>query len=145
MISEKTKVNSIMVRFLSALCLVLAPVLSGALPAHAQGTPAEAEVQLVMVEQAGCAYCRRWDDEIGPIYPKTEVGAVAPLRRIDLHDPVPDDLDLARRLTFTPTFVLVVDGVELNRIEGYPGEDFFWALVERMIADAGLMEPAAEG
>ena len=103
------------------------------------------EARMVMVEQAGCSYCRRWDAEIGPIYPKTDLGAAAPLRRIDLHDPVPADLELARRLTFTPTFVLVVDGVELNRIEGYPGEDFFWALAERMAADAGLIEPAAEG
>ncbi len=30
---------------------------------------------------------------------------------------------------FTPTFVLVENGVELARIEGYPGEDFFWGLL----------------
>lgn len=134
-----------MLRVLAALCLALAPALSGAPQARGQDTQAGAKVQMVMVEQDGCAYCQRWDAEIGPIYPKTDLGAAAPLRRIDLHDPVPADLELARRLTFTPTFVLVVDGVELNRIEGYPGEDFFWALAERMAADAGLIEPAAEG
>jgi hypothetical protein len=34
---------------------------------------------------------------------------------------------------FTPTFVLVQDGRELGRIEGYPGEDFFWGLLERLM------------
>lgn len=125
-----------MFRFLVAVCLVL----SMALPVQA-----ETDVELVMVEQNGCAYCIRWDNEISHIYPKTEVGTLAPLRRIDIHEPVPDDLEMARRLTFTPTFVLVLDGVEVNRLEGYPGEDFFWGMVEHMMVEADLMEPAADG
>jgi hypothetical protein len=54
-------------------------------------------------------------------------------------------LVLARRLTFTPTFVLVVDGVEANRLEGYPGEDFFWGMVEHMVIEEGLMDPSTAG
>jgi hypothetical protein len=34
---------------------------------------------------------------------------------------------------FTPTFVLVADGREVGRITGYPGEDFFWGLLQRLI------------
>jgi len=37
---------------------------------------------------------------------------------------------------FTPTFVLMQDGVEIGRIEGYPGEDFFWGLLNQMIETA---------
>jgi hypothetical protein len=44
----------------------------------------------------------------------------------------------ARALTFTPTFVLMVDGIEVSRIEGYPGEDFFWGLLERMLVQANI-------
>ena len=80
---------------------------------------------------------RRWNAEIGPIYPKTPEAALAPLRRIDLRDPVPDDLTLARPVVFTPTFVLIAAGTEVNRIEGYPGPDFFWGLLDSMFADAG--------
>jgi hypothetical protein len=41
---------------------------------------------------------------------------------------------------FTPTFVLVDEGREIGRIEGYPGEDFFWGLLERL-----LQTPPAQG
>jgi hypothetical protein len=100
--------------------------------------------ELVMVEQAGCAYCARWDREIAPIWPKTAAGAAAPLRRIDLRAPVPEDLDLARRAVFTPTFILVDDaGRELARLEGYPGEDFFWPLIEQMLRAHTGFDPAA--
>ena len=42
---------------------------------------------------------------------------------------------------FTPTFVLVREGRELARIEGYPGEDFFWGLLAAMLRDAGVTLP----
>ncbi len=100
-----------------------------------------AETSLVMVEEKGCIWCARWNDQIAPIYPKTAVGKAAPLRRIDVNDDAPDDLTFARSLHFTPTFVLMVDGNEISRIEGYPGEDFFWGLLEKMMANADLFHP----
>lgn len=97
---------------------------------------ATAELTLVMAEELGCMWCERWNAEIAPIYPKTSEGKVAPLRRIDIHQPTPDDLTFASDPHFTPTFILVSDGVELSRIEGYPGEDFFWGLLGVMIEGA---------
>ena len=94
---------------------------------------ASAEAALVMAEEPGCVWCARWNNEIGPIYPKTSEGQAAPLRRINILDPIPEDITLARRITFTPTFILVVDGVEQSRIEGYPEEDFFWGLLGQML------------
>ena len=98
--------------------------------------PARAELSLLMIEQKGCVYCARWDREIAPIYEKTDEGRTAPLRRTDLHDPLPDDVTVERRATFTPTFVLLDDGAEVGRIEGYPGEDFFWPLLAALIESA---------
>ncbi|MEP1521432.1 hypothetical protein [Ascidiaceihabitans sp.] len=97
-----------------------------------------ADTQLVMVEEKGCIWCARWNTEIAPIYPKTEEGAAAPLRRMDIRAKRPDDITFARSLTFTPTFVLVVEGQEMSRIEGYPGEDFFWGLLGKMLSQANL-------
>jgi len=88
-----------------------------------------AGTSLILVEEQGCLWCMRWNEEIAPIYPKTEEGARAPLRRIDLHDPQPSDLTFKLPVRFTPTFILVDDGKEVGRIEGYPGEDFFWGLL----------------
>lgn len=100
---------------------------------------AVADVSLIMVEEKGCMWCARWNDEIAPIYPKTQAGKTAPLRRIDIKAETPSDLGFERPLMFTPTFVLMVDGNEISRIEGYPGEDFFWGVLEKMMFDAKLM------
>jgi thioredoxin-related protein len=90
--------------------------------------------ELVMVEQRGCLYCKMWHDQVGPDeYSRTAEGAFAPLRRIDLHAPYPPDLTFAAPLRITPTFVLVENGAELARMEGYPGEDFFWGLLGMML------------
>ena len=82
--------------------------------------------ELVMFEQAGCAWCAAFDREIAPIYPKTEQGLRAPLRRVDIDGPVPDDLAFIAMERLAPLFVLVARGREIGRIRGYPGEDHFW-------------------
>ena len=99
---------------------------------------AQAETFLLMAEEKGCFWCARWNEEISEIYPRTPEGRTAPLRRIDVHAPVPDDISLERGLHFTPTFVLIEDGQEVGRIEGYPGEDFFWGLLDRIFEQADI-------
>ncbi|WP_108483497.1 hypothetical protein [Oceaniglobus ichthyenteri] len=88
--------------------------------------------ELVMVEQEGCHWCAQWDAEISEIYPKTDEGARAPLRRVDLRD-LPDDVEFASRPVFTPTFVLVENGKELGRMEGYAGDEFFWFILGKLL------------
>lgn len=88
---------------------------------------------LVMVEQDACEYCAQWNRDVGVIYKKTPEGIKAPLRRVDIHKPLPKDLKFISGLVFTPTFVLVHKGKEFGRIRGYPGEDFFWGLLQKMI------------
>jgi thioredoxin-related protein len=95
----------------------------------APSAPQNADTQLIMVEQTGCAYCARWNAEISDIYPKTPEGKFAPLRRIDLHAPRPTDVTFNGPLVVTPTFVLVEDGHETARIEGYGGDEMFWAML----------------
>ncbi len=97
--------------------------------------PVAQAAELVMVEQAGCHYCIQWKQQIGPIYPKTDEGDFAPLRMVSMAEAPPDGVSFARPVTFTPTFVLVENGQELARIEGYPGEDFFWGLLEMMLLE----------
>mgnify|MGYP005988050101 CR=1 FL=1 len=86
-----------------------------------------AAAELVMFEVPGCLWCERWLDDIGPVYPKTDEGKRAPLRRVNLDQTLPDDLKRLQRPVFTPTFVLLNDdGEEIKRIVGYVGEDMFW-------------------
>lgn len=102
----------------------------------ALAAPAAWADTLIMVEQDGCAYCARWNAEIAPIYPKTPEGAFAPLRRIDLRAERPEDLSFDGALVVTPTFVLMNDaGEETARIEGYGGDELFWAMLTVILRD----------
>jgi hypothetical protein len=98
-----------------------------------------AEIRLLMLDEAGCFWCARWTEEIGPVYPKTAEGRTAPIIRQDIRAPLPDGVTLDTRARYTPTFVLLVDGAEAGRIEGYPGEDFFWALLGMLFEDAEIV------
>lgn len=100
---------------------------------EAADTDIESSLQLVMYEEDGCGWCKAWTEDIGPIYPKTEEGKRAPLRRVDIHRERPVDLQEIQGTRFTPTFVLVAEGREVGRINGYPGEDFFWGLLGNLI------------
>ena len=99
---------------------------------------AAADTALLMAEEPGCIWCARWNAEVGDAYEKTAEGRAAPLQRYDIDAGPPDDVDLARRVVFTPTFILVRDGQEIDRIEGYPGEDFFWGLLNIMLEKADI-------
>jgi hypothetical protein len=102
-----------------------------------------ADTYLLMAEEPGCMWCARWNREIAHIYPKTEVGQTAPLRRFNLHDGQPSDVTFERKVHFTPTFILVQDGVEVGRMEGYGGDEFFWSLLEMMFDKAGIAPETA--
>ncbi|MCV6593134.1 MAG: hypothetical protein OIF48_09300 [Silicimonas sp.] len=101
-----------------------------------------AEARLYMAEEPGCMWCARWNAEIAPIYPKTAEGRAAPLIRFDLHGTMPENVAFERPLSFTPTFILVDNGQEVGRIEGYPGEDFFWGLLGMLFDQTDIeLEP----
>jgi len=110
----------------------LLTTLSSAAMALAVSASALWSAELIMIDQPGCHWCEKWDAEIGPIYPNTDEGKRAPLRRADIRN-LPDDVTFASRPVFTPTFILVNDGQELGRIEGYPGEDFFWPMILQLL------------
>ncbi|MEP5757861.1 MAG: hypothetical protein ABJ327_00840 [Litoreibacter sp.] len=114
-----------MLRMLSVLLLGLLPIAG------------QADPVLLMAEEDGCFWCARWNAEIGHIYPKTTEGRTAQLQRYDLHSETPDVV-FERSVRFTPTFILVEDGKEVGRIEGYPGQDFFWGQLSMMFQRAEI-------
>ncbi|WP_158670209.1 MULTISPECIES: thioredoxin [Bradyrhizobium] len=117
---------------MNRIVILVAVAVGLALPATASRA-----VELVMFERAGCAWCARFDAEIAPIYGKTDESRAAPLRRVDLNSPVPADLAGIDPGPFTPTFVVVQEGREIGRIRGYPGDAFFFGLLDRILSKAG--------
>ncbi|MEF2550478.1 thioredoxin family protein [Aurantimonas sp. A2-1-M11] len=99
----------------------------------ALGGRAEA-AELLMFEQAGCPFCRAFDEEIAPGYPDSRAGQVAPLRRVDIHEDRRGGIAELAPAVFTPTFVLLGDdGREIGRLEGYPGRRWFYPEIETLI------------
>ncbi len=78
-------------------------------------------------------WCDLWEEEVGIVYDKTWEARIVPVRRVDIHGPRPDDLKQIGRVVFTPTFVLIDNGRELGRINGYPGEGHFWSLLDEIV------------
>ena len=89
--------------------------------------------ELLMFDDPGCVWCRRWNAEIAPSYPKTREGQQAPLRRVPIRDQARAGVALARPIRVTPTFVLVEDGQEVGRIDGYAGKDFFYPMLAELL------------
>ena len=128
-----------------SLCLSPLFVLAAMLVTVWLGSTARA-AELIMFEQTGCEWCEIWDEEIGILYHKTDEGKRAPLRRIDIHDTVPNDIEgkiLPAR--FTPTFVLMNNGNEVGRITGYIGEFQFWGLLSELMDKLPTQEEKGDG
>jgi hypothetical protein len=98
--------------------------------------------ELVMFEQAGCVWCETFNREVASVYPKTEEGQRAPLRRVNIDDPLPADLSFIAVERLAPLFVLVDKGREVGRIRGYPGEDHFWGLLGVLVKKLDATERA---
>lgn len=89
---------------------------------------------LVMYTRGGCPFCVRFEREVGPIYPKTREGKMAPLHRVELQAGGFRDSSLKEPVVATPTFILMDDGHEVGRITGYLNEDMFWGLLGSLVA-----------
>ena len=90
--------------------------------------------ELLMFETKGCPWCAAWNREVGPGYSKSTEGHRAPLRRLDVADAAKENIAFASPLNVSPTFVVVEKGREVGRITGYPGADFFWGLLDLIVA-----------
>jgi hypothetical protein len=93
-------------------------------------------VRLIMVEETGCRFCRKWDAEIAPGYGRSAEGRFAPLKRVRRGAP---ELKGLAPIVFTPTFVVMRSGEEVGRITGYPGPDYFYSELTPILAVAGFL------
>ncbi len=116
---------------LAALPVASVPVLAGQVQPVTQG------LRLVMVDLKGCGFCAAFKREVLPAYGASREGRAAPLSIVEIGGPWPDGIALAGRPRVTPTFILLRDGMEQARIEGYAGAESFWAGLRGVLATEG--------
>jgi thioredoxin-related protein len=119
---------------------LLAIGLTLASPAWSQ----DPRLELLFVDRSGCPWCARFEREVLPGYPLSDIGRSAPLRRVSLDDGQPKDATLDEPVRFTPTFVLLQDGKEAGRIVGYTDNGTFYGLMEKLLADKARKRETAK-
>ena len=73
--------------------------------------------ELLMFEEPGCPWCRRWHAEVGVAYPKTKEGQRAPLRQVSLSSADGLGVTLVAPVRMFPTCVLVDRGREIGNLQ----------------------------
>jgi len=92
-------------------------------------------LELIVIEARGCPMCQLFRDEIAPAYRATARAKQAPLRFVNVSFTDPDTLNLAAPVEIVPTVILMRDGAEIDRLEGYTGPELFMSVVGRMLGD----------
>jgi thioredoxin-related protein len=91
--------------------------------------------EIVVFERVGCTYCQIFRRDILPQYNSSPTAANAPIRFVDIDQVDLNALPLQSRLTVLPTAVLMHNGRELERIEGYTGPEIFFQIINRLLAE----------
>ena len=85
-----------------------------------------AEKRLLMFTSNVCPSCLSWERDIGVIYDKTPYAKQLPLTRTEVNSSIPNEVVTKAPLVGTPTFVVLLDNYEIDRISGYSGSEMFW-------------------
>ncbi|MBN8913267.1 MAG: hypothetical protein J0H65_14660 [Rhizobiales bacterium] len=129
--------NSSPLRRVAALVIsaVLLLIATGGPDRAARDAAAAPGVRLIMVEEPGCRFCRKWDAEIAPGYRKSAEGRFAPLKRVRRGA---RELEGLAPVVFTPTFIVMRADEEIGRVTGYPGADYFYPELRPILSVAGF-------
>lgn len=98
--------------------------------------PRAGAVELVVFEHADCTYCRVFRADVAPRYAIGTQAERAPLRFINVAQTGTEGMGLNGSIHMVPTFVLMKDGQEVDRIVGYWSPDNFFKMVAYMLLKA---------
>ena len=88
-----------------------------------------AAAQLIMVTSEHCPYCQAWERDVGAVYSKSPYAAKLPLSRVGIGSKMPENVAIKKPVVGTPTFLIILNGQEIDRQRGYvDAEMFFWWL-----------------
>lgn len=78
-----------------------------------------------------CGACQKFDEEVGQYYNNTAESKLIPIRKIEFskwrqQTPKPFADILTKKVIGTPTFVMVENSEEIDRLVGYSNNELFW-------------------
>mgnify|MGYP002621615647 CR=1 FL=1 len=95
---------------------------------------AAAATRLIMVTSEHCPYCQAWERDVGVVYDKSPYAAKLPLSRVGIRSEMPTNVAIKKPIVGTPTFLIILNGQEVDRQRGYvDAEMFFWWLSEHVV------------
>jgi hypothetical protein len=93
-------------------------------------------MELVVFEHPDCTSCAMFRSRVALRYQASPQATEAPLRFVDIATTDTGRLALNAPITMVPTFVLMKQGREVDRISGYWAPDNFFKMVAYLIARA---------
>ena len=87
---------------------------------------AAADSRLLMVTSDHCPYCQAWELDVGAVYDKSPYAPALPLTRVDIGSKKLEDVTFQKPVVGTPTFLIIHNGQEIDRQNGYISAEMFW-------------------
>lgn len=96
--------------------------------------------ELMMIHSPTCGYCQAFMRDVEPTYNESEQGKSYPLKVVNVS--IKEDRDWIfeqmsihniKSINGTPTFIIWIDGKEVNRFEGYGGKEWFYQQLDAII------------
>ena len=87
---------------------------------------AAADSRLIMVTSDYCPSCQAWELDVGKVYDKSPYATTLPLTRVEIGSKMPGGATLQKPVVGTPTFLIIHNGQEIGRQNGYIDAEMFW-------------------
>ena len=85
-----------------------------------------ANSRLIMVTSEYCPSCQAWELDVGKVYDKSPYATTLPLTRVEIGLKMPGGVTLQKPVVGTPTFLIIHNGQEIERQNGYNDAEMFW-------------------
>ncbi len=126
--------------FLAAVCAAIitigAPV-GGSAKSNGEADATAGETvprtEVIVFEIGGCKYCTAFRDNLGARYLASTTNRAAPMRFVDVGKLDPQSFQLRADINTVPTIVVLQDGREVDRVEGYPLPELLFGMVKARV------------
>ena len=108
------------------VCVGLIKACALALTVAASPQNVAADSRLIMVTSDYCPFCQAWELDVGKVYDKSPYATTLPLTRVEIGSKMPGSVTFQKPVVGTPTFLIIRDGQEIGRQNGYIDAEMFW-------------------